>query len=77
MRVTARVPLTLEQGEEEDSSIATGHTGFGELCVVVTLLTRLNEGEEGQNIVRERQHVRDGTLACRNTHKISHRAHIT
>ena len=56
--------LTLEQGEEKDSGIATRHTGLGELCVVVTLLTWLNERKEGQHIVRERQHVRDGTLAC-------------
>ena len=57
--------LTLQQSEQEYGHITTGHTRLGQLGVVITLLSRLNEGQECEDIIREGEEVGHCTLAWR------------
>lgn len=61
---------TLEQLEEKNGHIATGYTGLGQLVVVVSLLSWLDEGQEGEGVVSKREDVGHCTLPCSKGQKL-------
>lgn len=60
--ISASSSLTLEQGEEKHSGVATGHAGLSQLGVVVSLLPGLDERQEGKHVVRQREKMSHSTL---------------